>query len=83
LFEDLFFPRRRSNLKRVVVLSAATGIMSVAIANFFSKKVNRENIKKTLNMLSEESRIAKERIEDKAHDAANDFNYKVREKNAK
>jgi formiminotetrahydrofolate cyclodeaminase len=79
-WEDLFFPRRHSNLKRVVVLSAATSVLSVAIANFFSKKVNRENIKKSLNKIVEESRMAKARISDNAHEAADDFNYRVREK---
>jgi hypothetical protein len=82
-WEDLFFPRRHSNLKRVVVLSAATGVLSVAIANFFSKKVNRENITNTLNRISEEARNKKQQITDNMRNAENEFDYKVREKNAK
>ena len=73
-WEDLFFPRRQENLKRVVVLSALIGVISVAIANFFSKKVNRENIKNTLNNLSEEARIAKIRIADKTREMSDEYN---------
>jgi hypothetical protein len=73
-WEDLFFPRRQENLKRVIVLSAVTGVVSVAIANFFSKKVNREKIKQSLNRISEETRAAKDRIADKTREMSDEYN---------
>jgi hypothetical protein len=73
-WEDLFFPRRNDNLKRVVVLSAMTGVASATIANYFSKQENRQNTKRTLEKLSEEINVVKSRINDKAHHLADDFN---------
>jgi hypothetical protein len=78
--EDLFFPNRKDNVKRVVVLSALTGVASAAIASFFAKEENRVHTRQTLDRLSDEIRVVKDRITDKAHDVANDIGDNVRRK---
>ena len=70
---DLFFPHRNDNVKKVVVLSAVTGVVSAAITNFFSKKENREETRKKLSKLGEEARVARDRLYDKAQDVAGDI----------
>jgi hypothetical protein len=78
--EDLFFPDRKDNVKRVVVLSALTGIASAALTNYFSKKENRVHTRQTLDRLSDELRVVKDRITDKAHDVATDLGDNIRRK---
>jgi hypothetical protein len=79
-WEDLFFPDRKANVKRVIVLSALTGIASAAITNYYSKKENRVHTRQTLDRLSDEIRVVKDRITDKAQHVANDFGDKVRKR---
>lgn len=70
---NLFFPHRRDSVKKVVVLSAVTGVVSAAITNFFSKKENREKTRDKLSQLGEEARVARDRLYDKAQDVASDI----------
>jgi hypothetical protein len=56
--EDIFFPNRKDNLKRVIVLSAITGVISAAIGNFFLKRVNRENIRRNFDNMSDQAKQA-------------------------
>ena len=70
---NLFFPHRRDNVKKVVVLSALTGVISAAVTNFFSKKENRDKTRDKLSQLGEEARVARDRISDKAQSVAGDI----------
>jgi hypothetical protein len=79
-WEDLFFPRRNDNLKKVIVLSAVTGLASAAIANFFSKRENRASTRRAVDRIADELYVIKNRINDKAHDMADEFNSNVRRK---
>ena len=77
---DLFFPNRRDNVKKVVVLSALTGVVSAAITNFFSKEENRKETRKKLDRLGEEARVVRDRLYDKAQDVASDISDAVKAK---
>lgn len=72
-FKDTFFPQKRDNVKKVVVLSALTGAISAAVTNFFSKKENRTQARQKLDKLGEEARVARDRFYDKAQDVASDI----------
>ena len=70
---NLFFPHRRDNVKKVVVLSALTGVVSAAVTNFFSKKENRDKTREKIAQLGEEARVVRDRISDKAQSVAGDI----------
>lgn len=78
LWEDLFFPQRNNNLKKVVFLSAITGVASAAITNYFSKKENRVQTRRNFDRLFDEIRALKDRAGDKAHHLADEFNDSVK-----
>jgi hypothetical protein len=73
-WDNIFFPHRNdnNNTKRVVILSAITGVASAAIANFFAKKENRINTRHAFQRLSDDIRHIKDNLSDKAHDIADD-----------
>lgn len=77
---NLFFPNRRDNVKKVVVLSALTGVISAAVTNFFSKKENRDKTRERLSKLGEEARVARDRISDKAQSVAGDITDAIKAK---
>jgi gas vesicle protein len=77
LFGNLF-PQRRDSTKKVVVLSALTGIVSAAATNFFSKKENRDKTKQHLAKMAEEARVIKDRIYDKVESISEEFSDTVK-----
>jgi hypothetical protein len=77
---NLFFPHRRDNVKKVVVLSAVTGVLSAAVTNFFSKKENRDKTRDKLAQLGEEAKVARDRISDKAQGVASDITDAIKAK---
>jgi hypothetical protein len=79
-FTNFFFPNRRDNVKKVVVLSALTGVVSAAVTNFFSKKENRDKTREKLTQLGEEARVARDRISDKAQSVAGDITDAIKSK---
>ncbi len=74
--EDLFFPNRNRNLKRIIVLSSLTGVLSAAIGNFFAKRENRYQLRMNLDRLGYEV----ESIKDKLTHQAKNFGSDVKEK---
>jgi gas vesicle protein len=79
LFGNLF-PQRRDNTKKVVILSALTGIVSAAATNFFSKKENRDKTKQHLARMAEEARVIKDRIYDKVESSYEEISDTVKSK---
>ena len=73
MFSNLFFPHRRENVKKVVVFSALTGVISAAVTNFFSKEENRKQTREKLSELGEKARVARDGISDKAQSVASDI----------
>jgi hypothetical protein len=55
-FLDNFVTPKPVHTGKAVVISALTGIASAAAANFFSKKSNRDQTKKTFNTFSQNQR---------------------------
>jgi gas vesicle protein len=74
------FSQRRDNTKKVVVLSALTGIVSAAATNFFSKKENRDKTKQHLARMAEEAKVIKDRIYDKVESFSEEFTDTVKSK---
>jgi hypothetical protein len=66
-FLDNFVNQKPSHTgKSVVILSALTGAASAAAANFFSKKSNRDQTKKTVTNLSKQFDVLKDKVITKA-----------------
>jgi hypothetical protein len=79
LFGNLF-PQRRESTKKIVVLSALTGIVSAAATNFFSKKQNRDKTKEHLARMAEEAKVIKSKIYDKVESFSEEFTDTVKSK---
>jgi hypothetical protein len=80
IWEDIFFPNHNNKLKKIIFLSAITGVASAAITNYFSKKENRTQTKRNFDRLFEEISVVKDRVTDKARDVATDFNNNIKKK---
>jgi gas vesicle protein len=72
-FLDNFIAPKPTHTVKAVVISALTGIASAAATNFFSKKSNRDQTKKTFNTFSQKFDKIKDKVIDKAYKIKDNF----------
>jgi gas vesicle protein len=72
-FLDNFVTPKPAHTGKAVVISALTGIASAAAANFFSKKSNRDQTKKTFNTFSQKFDTIKDKVIDRAYKIKDNF----------
>jgi gas vesicle protein len=71
--DNFVTPKPSHTGKSVVILSALTGVASAAAANFFSKKSNRDQTKKTVSNLSKQFDSLKDKVITKANKIKENF----------